>query len=92
MEYLVIELKDKPRIITKSNVENVDLDEVNDPYIFKDKNSAYRIANLCKQGLVYPICDVMKTLEIIKTKIDNGVWRADFNTVDEIFYILDELV
>ena len=92
MEYLVIELKDKPHIITKSNMNMVDIREANDPYIFKDKNTAYRVASTCKQGLVYPIFDVMKTLEVIKLKMKSGDYFSGLTAVEELLNMLNEVV
>lgn len=84
MTYLVIELKDKPRIVTLDG----------EPRIFETKQDAFRAADKCKQGLVYPIIDVMKVLNEIKEIIkqyrkENS---GDFDLLDELLALTDEII
>ena len=99
MEYLVIELKDIPHIVAvhdlnekQTHIEVSSSHNLSgDPAIFKDKNTAFRIASECKQGLVYPIANIMKTLEAIKVKYKNS-WNGDRDFVKEILIILDDII
>jgi len=101
MEYLVIELDTVPHIITinevnitKTHIEgrSGNFNNGGEPVIFKDKNTAYRIATECRKGLVYPIFDVMKTLETIKLKMKSGDYYSDLNAVEELLNMLNEVV
>lgn len=100
MEYLVIELKEIPHIIAIHDL-NEQQTHINvrsshnlggDPAIFKDKNTASRIADECKQGLVYPIYDVMKTLETIKLRYKHGTYGGYKRSMEDILTMLDDII
>lgn len=102
MEYLVIELKEIPHIVAIHDL-NEQQTHINvrsshnlsgDPAIFKDKNTASRIADECKQGLVYPIVNILKTLETIKLKYKRNMFDSEEtnDVIDEILTMLDDIV
>jgi hypothetical protein len=85
MNYIVIELKDNIHILTENNDKGLD------PAIFKDKNSAFRAASECNQGLVYPIIDIMKMLDEIKLLAKDQEHSAEF-LLNRLFMITDEII
>lgn len=98
MDYLVIELQDEPHIICTRDImsdgknlkpEVSKFNSGGNPYIFKDKYTAFRIADQCKQGLVYPIFDIMRTLENIKVKYGDTRYSA---SIKGILTMLDEII
>jgi hypothetical protein len=100
MEYLVIELREIPHIVAihDLNEEQTHIKVHSshnlggDPAIFKDKNTAFRVANECKQGLVYPIVDIMKTMETIKLKYKHGTYDGYKMGMNDILTMLDEII
>lgn len=88
MEYLVIELKPVARILCTKLHSDCD----SEPIIFKDKNSAFRAADQCKQGLVYPIVDMMKIFDKIKTLANMYQCDCGNNILDELLAITDEII
>lgn len=99
MEYLVIELNEEPHILCTHDIMSDGLNlkpnvsrfnSGGNPMIFKDKNTAFRIADECKQGLVYPITNIMKILERIKLISKDGWSRG--HILDELLILTDEIL
>lgn len=90
MKYIVIELKDKPCIISKNN----ESDGEREPIIFEMRQDAERVANKCKHGLVYPLVDVMhifRKLKSIANKYEAET-ADDFDLINGILNELNEVV
>ena len=103
MEYIVIELNEEPHIITinevnsnKTHIEGKSghFNVGGEPIIFKDKNTAFRVADECRKGLVYPIVDVMNIFDRIKTLCKDHIPenKDDKNLLEELLILTDEIV
>lgn len=82
MKYLVINLSPEPKIITKNGI----------PIIFETKQDAFRVSDKLIKGLVYPIYDVMKTLETIKLRYKHGTYGGYKRSMEDILTMLDEIL
>lgn len=91
MEYLIIELEPRAHIVTKCEVGTYPVEEEYDPLIFTDKNSAFRQADRCKKGLVYPIVDIMKILAEIKL-LAKDKNHSDSFILDQLLALTDEIL
>lgn len=87
MEFLVIDLKPEPHFLCKRKHS----DSEPEPIIFIDKNSAFREADKCNQGLVYPITNIMQISEKIK-QLSKNRWINCNDLLDELLSITDEIV
>ncbi len=89
MKYLVIELEPQPKILCQRKHS----DDECEPMIYETKQDAFRDADKCKKGLVYPITDIMKSFARIKeimlkydceTAEDHDLRHSILNELDEI--------
>ena len=103
MEYIVIELNEEPHIITinevnsnKTHIEGKSghFNVGGEPIIFKDKNTAFRVADECRQGLVYPITDVMLIFEQIKKLTKEHIRYSTDNCdlLHELLMLTDDII
>jgi hypothetical protein len=90
MKYLVIELKDNPHILAIRKHSNSEPE----PIIFEMRQDAERAANNCKQGLVYPIIDIIDVFKRLKEIINKyeAETTADFDLIDKILTELNEIL
>lgn len=90
MKYLVINLEPHPRVLCTRLHSDSDCE----PVIFETKQDAFRAADKCKKGLVYPIIDVMKVFERLKeiAKKYECETADDFDLIGGILTELDEII
>ena len=96
MKYLVIELEPQPKILSQREHS----DSESEPVIFETKQDAFRAADKCKKGLVYPITDLMRTLENIKVGMSRYIIgdkiyfsrTSNEQQINDLFNLLDEII